>query len=164
MAWKHLEYNDLRTYLAKDELDRLSSYSIDQDFTTVVNSTLDLVADAYRGAWTAKGYNIDSRDHYVCTSYVPFILAYARWTLWNRFPDAGSYALTETRKDEWTLAKDLLKNPYIGVDAPSSDDPAQQETSRLSSDAAISIPYLRFPPMPGESGFPEAYWTDHICL
>lgn len=97
------------------------------DLSAVVNDTLDLVADAFRGAWLAKGYDIDSREHYTCTTYAPFVLAYARWTLWNRFPDAGAYALTETRKDEWKLAADLLKNPYIGVEKPTSDDPGHQD-------------------------------------
>ena len=72
----------------------------------------------------AKGYDIDVRDHYTCSTYWPFILAFARWTLWNRFPSANNFALTETRKDEWELAKELLKNPYIGLDKPDySDDP-----------------------------------------
>lgn len=164
MAWKQLTYDDMRLYLAKDELDRLQQNSIDSNLSTVVNDTLDLVSDAYRGAWRSKGYDIDSRDHYTCSSYKPFILAYARWTLWNRFPDAGNYALTETRKDEWTVAKDLLKNPYLGVDPISSDDPQYNPDpiAALSSDGAISIPWLRFMPLPGECGFPSTYPPNHI--
>lgn len=162
MAWKQLTYDDMRLYLAKDELERLQNASIDADLSTVVNDTLDLVADTYRGAWLAKGYDIDSRDHYICTTYAPFVLAYARWTLWNRFPDAGAYALTETRKDEWQLAADLLKNPYIGVEKPTSEDPGHpDDPNPLAKDPSITIPWLRLPPIAGECGFPGRYWGTH---
>lgn len=90
-------------------------------------------------------------------------MAYARWTLWNRFPNAGQYALTETRKDEWELAKDLLKNPYIGVEQPDNGGGGggAGDISYLSADGAIDIPWLRFPPEIGECGFPEVYWPKH---
>lgn len=163
MAWKQLTYDDMRLYLAKDELDKLQTASIDQNLTDVVNQTLDLVADAFRGAWIAKGYKIDSNAHYVCSTYFPFILAYARWVLWNRFPMAQNYALSDARKDEWKLAADLLKNPYIGVDDPDagSGDEPQDEIAYLSSDAAISIPWLKFPPTFEDGGFPSVYWVNH---
>lgn len=162
MAWKQLTYDDMRLYLAKDELERLQNASIDVDLSSVVNDTLDLVADTYRGAWLAKGYDIDSRDHYICTTYAPFVLAYARWTLWNRFPDAGAYALTETRKDEWELAAGLLKNPYIGVEKPTSEDPGHpDDPTPLAKDPSITIPWLRLPPIAGECGFPGRYWGTH---
>lgn len=164
MSWKQLKYDDMRLYLAKDELDRLETVSIDTDLSAVVNDTLDLVSDAFRGAWLAKGYDIDQRDHYTCSTYWPFILAYARWTLWNRFPSANNFALTETRKDEWNLAKELLKNPYIGLDKPDySDDPelSGNTGTALSADPAISIPWLRTVPQCGKFGFPEVYWPYH---
>ena len=162
--WKRLTYNDMRLYLAKDELDKLQTASIDASLSAVVNDTLDLVSDAFRGAWLAKGYEIDQREHYTCSTYFPFILAYARWTLWNRFPSAQAYALTETRKDEWKLAADLLKNPYIGVDKPDySDDPelSGNVDDTLIHDPSITVPWLRLPPLPGECGFPAVYWTTH---
>ena len=37
MAWTHLTYNDMRLYLAKDELDKLQSASIDESLSDVVN-------------------------------------------------------------------------------------------------------------------------------
>lgn len=164
MAWKQLNYDDMRLYLAKDELDRLETVSIDADLSAVVNDTLDLVSDTFRGTWIAKGYNIDVRPHYTCSTYWPFILAYARWTLWNRFPSAQAYALTETRKDEWKLACDLLKNPYIGLETPDySDDPELSGDTgyQLSADPAITIPWLREVPQYGKFGFPETYWPSH---
>lgn len=165
MGWKQLNYNDMRLYLAKDELDKLQTASIDTDLSAVVNDTLDLVSDAFRGAFIAKGYAMDDREHYTPSSYWPFILAYARWTLWNRFPMAQNYALSETRKDEWKLASELLKNPYIGTDpidgGGGGEDPEEDEMDRLAKDPAISIPWLRFPPIEGQTGFPPVYWRTH---
>lgn len=159
MAWKRLDYDDMRLYLAKDELERLQTASVDADLSAVVNDTLDLVSGSFRGAWLAKGYSIDSRDFYTCSSYWPFVLAYARWTLWNRFPDAGAYALTETRKDEWKLAAELLKNPYIGTDKRDEGDPEYDPgANTLSADPAITVPWLRIEPEIGKFGFPAVYW------
>lgn len=159
--WKQLTYDDMRLYLAKDELEKLQTASIDTDLSAVVNDTLDLVAEAFRGAWIAKGYWIDDREHYTCSPYWPFILAYARWTLWNRFPSAQAYALTETRKDEWKIAAELLKNPYIGVPGPDPVDPPVDPEDELVKDPAITIPWLRLPPLVGECGFPAVYWRTH---
>lgn len=158
MAWKHLTFDDMRLYLAKDELDRLKTSNIDQDLTTVVNDTLDMVSDTFRGAWKSKGYVMDSRDHYTDSAYRPFILAYTRWVLWNRFPAAGDYALTETRKDEFEMAKELLKNPYIGTTEPKPDDPDPDPgLSAKTSDAAISVPWMKFPGEPYDTGFWQVY-------
>lgn len=73
---------------------------------------------------------------------------------------AEQYALSEARKDEWKIAADLLKNPYIGPDPVEPDTPEDEE-ARLSSDAAISIPWLREVPEAGRFGFPEVYWPAH---
>ena len=56
MSWKRLDYDDMRLYLAKDELEKLQTASIDADLSAIVNDTLDLVAESFRGAWLAKGY------------------------------------------------------------------------------------------------------------
>lgn len=165
MAWKRLTYDDMRLYLAKDELDRLEKVSIDADLSAVVDDTLDLVSETWRGAWMGKGYDVDVRPYYTCSTYWPFILAYARWTLWNRFPNAGNFALSETRKDEWELAKELLKNPYIGLDKPDySDDPelSGDADDSLAKDASITVPWLRMVPEPGKFGFPGRYWYNHF--
>lgn len=163
MGWQRLQYADMRLYLAKDELDKLQNASIDADLSAVVNDTLDLVSDAFRGAFIAKGYQVDNREHYTPSSYKPFIMAYARWTLWNRFPMAQNYALSDARKDEWKIAADLLKNPYIGTDPVSPEGGGVQPddpVSYLSADAAITIPWLRIEPECGKFGFPEAYWVE----
>ena len=78
---------------------------------------------------------------------------------------AEQYALSEARKDEWKIAADLLKNPYIGTDPVDpeggGEDPGDDPTAHLSSDAAISIPWLREVPEAGRFGFPEVYWPTH---
>ena len=117
-----------------------------------------MVADAFRGAWQSKGYALDSRSHYIDLAYRPFILAYARWVLWNRFPNAGDYALSETRKDEFELAKELLKNPYIGTTQPKPDDPDPDPgLSATTTDPAIAMPWMKFPAQPFDTGFWQVY-------
>lgn len=37
MSWQQLSYDDMRLYLAKDELEKLQNASIDEDLTDVVN-------------------------------------------------------------------------------------------------------------------------------
>lgn len=98
MAWKRLTLDDLRLALAEDEVQKLNELSKDDSITEMCQSQLDLVADAYRGAFTAKGYTVDIRDHYVPPEYAVFILNYARWQIWTRFPGTESFALTDPRK------------------------------------------------------------------
>jgi hypothetical protein len=137
--WKIITIDDVRLYLAEDEITKLQEYSLNENFEDVVQKTIIMVSDMFRGAWIAKGYNIDNREHYICTTYLPFILAYIRFVLWNRFPNAGEYALTETRLKEYEKATELLKDPIIGLTPPEDGDP-----SSVKDDAAIALPYLRF--------------------
>ncbi|WP_407450939.1 hypothetical protein [Fibrobacter sp.] len=68
--WKRLTIDDLRLTLAEDEITKLNEYSLDDDkFQVVIQEQLDMVADAFRGAWQSKGYEIDVRDHYVAPEY-----------------------------------------------------------------------------------------------
>lgn len=158
MAWLRPTIEHLKLVLAQDEIEKLEKASC--DLSGRIQAQLDATADLYRSAFRSKGYALDSRDHYIDSGYLVPMLNYARYQIWTTFPMTENYSLSKPREELYKAAQELLKNPYLGTSTP---DP-QQETSRLSSDAAISIPYLRFPPMPGESGFPEAYWTDHICL
>lgn len=70
MGWKHLTIDDLRLVLAEDEVQKLDERSLDPGVSEVIQQQLDTVADAFRGAWMAKGYTIDVRDHYVAPEYV----------------------------------------------------------------------------------------------
>ena len=78
---------------------------------------------------------------------------------------ADNYALSKPREDLYKAAEDLLKNPYLATSTPDpeggGEDPGEDPTAHLSSDAAISIPWLREVPEAGRFGFPEVYWPTH---
>lgn len=147
--WKRLDIHDLQKILSKDEFDRLQTISVDESFEDIVQDGLDLIADQFRGAFTAKGYTIDIRDHYMPPEYHYAALVLARFAVWTRFPNTPDYALDEARKKAYDDARELLKNPYIGTSKPDySDDP--EIAPKPTQDAAIAMPYLRFP---NENGF-----------
>jgi hypothetical protein len=79
MSWSRLTKDDLRLVLAEDEVQKLDEISLDPSLSAVVQQQLDMVSDAFRGAWQSRGYQIDVRDHYVCPNYKAFILNYARF-------------------------------------------------------------------------------------
>lgn len=148
MAWKHLELGDLRTALSEQELERLGTLSLDESKVDVVlQETLDNAADAFRGAWEAKGYPVDPRDHYISTGYTEFVLAFARWNLWCRFPMSDNYALSEPRKLQYEKAVELLKDPWLATDKIQWDDPALSAYSDLSAQtgSSIKIPWQATP-------------------
>ena len=160
MGWTRLTIDDLRLVLAEDEVDKLNTRSLDANLSAVIQEQLDCVADAFRGAWQSKGYNIDVRDHYVAPEYRQFVLNYARWQIWTRFPMTEDYSLSKSREKQYDEAAALLKDPYIGVSKPDySDDPDLSALNITTQDAAITVPWLKFPPMPFDEGFPQAYWT-----
>ena len=77
---------------------------------------------------------------------------------------ADNYALSKPREDLYKAAEDLLKNPYLATSEPDEEGGGgtpEDEEARLSSDAAISIPWLREVPEAGRFGFPEVYWPTH---
>ena len=159
MAWKQLTIDDLRLVLAEDEIEKLNERSLSDDkLSVVIQQQLDTVADAYRGAWQSKGYTIDVRDHYVAPEYVQFVLNYARWQIWTRFPMTEDFALSEPREKQYEEAAELLKDPYIGVSKPDySDDPELSSTTQYDHDAAISMPWMKFPAEPFDTGFWQVY-------
>ena len=141
--WSQLTIDDMKLYLSQDELDSLNTYSVNVD--EVVNKELDVIADMFRGAFISKSYEIDTREHYIPSSYKHFVCVYARWSLWTRFPMSPSVALDDARKAEYELVKDLLKDAYIGVDKPdweySSNNP---ENPGKIQGGSIKLPFLRF--------------------
>lgn len=162
MKWKRLDYSDFKLYLAEDELQTLNTYSTDLEH--IVNDELDVISDAFRGAFKAKGYVIDIRDFYTPNTYKHFILAYARWSVWARFPMANNYALSEPRKIEYETAKEMLKNPFLGVPAPDyADDPdlsGRTEELNKITDASLTLPWQRIPAKPWCFGFSRPYIQD----
>ena len=81
MSWKHLTIDDLKLVLAQDEVSTLEARSV--EITDIINKQRDIVADMFRGAWAAKGYKLDIREHYVAPEYVIPVLNYARWQIWT---------------------------------------------------------------------------------
>ena len=159
--WSRLTTDDLELVLAADELDKLSSCSISEDkIGEVLQEQLDMVADSFRGSFQSKGYEMDVRDHYVPPEYRNFVLNYARYQIFTRFPMAENYALSEPRKKQYEEAQELLKNPYIGVSKPDySTDPDLSGRTDLSAthDAEISIPWQKFPAEIFDTGFAKVY-------
>lgn len=141
--WKQLTIEDLKLVLAQDEVEKLEERSV--EITDIINKQLDIVADMFRGAWSAKGYKIDVRPHYVAPEYIIPVLNYARWQIWTRFPATENISLAENRKTGYDEAVKLLENPYIGTSDPADpNDPDNPNKSDGIKDSAISMPYLRF--------------------
>ena len=142
--WSQLTIDDMKLYLSQDELDSLNTYSTNVD--EVVNKELDVIADMFRGAFISKSYEIDTREHYIPSSYKHFVCVYARWSLWTRFPMSPSVALDDARKAEYELVKGLLKDAYIGVDKPSwehsSSNPDNPDNAGAQQGGSIGLPFL----------------------
>lgn len=155
MAWKRLDIDDLRLVLAEDEIDKLNTRSVDPKFSQIVQDQLDLAADAFRGAWSAKGYSIDIRPHYIAPEYRQFVLDYARYQIFTRFPMAEDFALSKPREELWKIAVAMLKDPYLATSAPDyEDDPeAAEEAAKQAGDSSVAMPWLRMPGEVGEYGF-----------
>ena len=157
--WKQLTTNDLKKILSQDELDTLESVSVDPSLSSVVQDGIDLVADMFRGAFIAKGYKYDIRDHYVPSTYALPVLQYSRVVVWSRFPNSPAIALDEVRKKENERLQDLLKDPYIGAEDPdwehSSENP--EATGKDQAKGTITLPFLRFDDQ-------LYYWKSLSCL
>lgn len=151
MSWKKLDIDDLKLILSQDELDRLSTLSLDETITTNINDTIDMVANVWRGALSAKGYTLDVRESYIPASYHYWVLVHARWAVWTRFPLSNDIALDDARKNEYNKALDLLKNPYIDAEKPAWEyDPSnpenQDEGAIWHGAQSIQVPYpQKFP-------------------
>ena len=144
--WKYLTTDDLRLALSEDELERLGTLSLDDSkLSVVLQQTLDNAADAFRAAWAAKGYQLDPRDHYISTGYSEFVLSFARWNLWCRFPMSDNYALSEPRKLQYEKAVELLKDPWLNTDKVNWNDPELSGYVELSAQtgSSISVPWQR---------------------
>ena len=56
-------------------------------------------------------------------------------------------------------AKELLKNPYMATTKPDYADDSELSSKAMSADVdpAISMPWLKFPTMPFDTGFYKPY-------
>lgn len=132
--WTHLDIDDLRRALSEQEIEQLSTLSLDESMMgRVLQETLDNAADAFRASWEAKGFPVDPRPHYISTGYTEFILAFARYNLWARFPMAEQYALSEPRKLQYEKALELLKDPWLNTDKVDWSSPELSDYTSLSA-------------------------------
>lgn len=147
MSWKHLSNADLKLVLSQDEIDKVSTLSLDPSLSAVVDDTIDMVSDTWRGALSGKGVKLDVREHYTPSAYSYFILVHARQVIWSRFPNSQVYAIDEIRKDEAKRALEMLQKTTIGVEPPDWEhDPENPDNPdfRGYKAGSITIPKLRF--------------------
>lgn len=148
--WTQLEFNNLKTVLAKEEIEKLTELQ-DED-KTIVEETLDLVADLFRGAIKSKGLNVSTLEHSVPSSYKLPALIIARRQVWTRFPNSQNIALDDIRQKEVEWAENILKTVPFDIDTiPWEDDPTNPENPEYKEQdlqGSIQVPYLRFTPYP----------------
>lgn len=102
----------------------MNTISLDTELVNqVLQESLDTASDAFRAAWTAKGYDVDPREHYITSGYKLFVLAFARYFIWTRFPGSEDYAISKPREELYKKAMEMLKNPYLQTDKVKWDDP-----------------------------------------
>ena len=138
--------------------------SIEESIDDIIQQQIDSVADSYRAAFSSKGYAMDVRPHYIPNAYRIYALCIARYYICTRFPNSLNIFLDEPRKDLYTQAMELLKDPYIGVPEPDySDDPELSGRTDLTSisDASLTLPYQRFWTKPQNYGFINPYINDY---
>ena len=145
--WKELTIDDLQVILSQDEVDALNTLSSDPSKTPVVQDMIDMAADIFRGPFISKSFEIDTREHYIPSNYAHFVLVYARYSMWTRFPMSPAIALDDARKDEYEFIRDMIKNPTIGVDKPdwehSNKNPENPDNAGQQQGGSIGIPFLR---------------------
>ena len=144
--WKKLTVDDLKNILSQDEIDRLDTLSLDdENLNKIIDSTIELVSNVWRGALSAKGVIMDVRDYYIPPEYQYWVLVHSRHAVWTRFPNSSVIALDEARKDEYTKALELLKDPYIGCSKPDyADLPEEDRPKDMQADPSIIVPPLKF--------------------
>ena len=138
--------------------------SIEESIDDIIQQQIDCVADSYRAAFSSKGYAMDIRPHYLPNAYRLYALCIARYYICTRFPNSLNIFLDEPRKELYTQAMELLKDPYIGVPEPDySDDPDLSGRTDLTSisDASLTLPYQRFWTKPQNYGFINPYVNDY---
>ena len=138
--------------------------SIEESIDDIIQQQIDCVADSYRAAFSSKGYAMDIRPHYLPNAYRLYALCIARYYICTRFPNSLNIFLDEPRKELYTQAMELLKDPYIGVPEPDySDDPELSGRTDLTSisDASLTLPYQRFWTKPQNYGFINPYNNDY---
>ena len=138
--------------------------SIEESIDDIIQQQIDCVADSYRAAFSSKGYAMDVRPHYLPNAYRIYALCIARYYICTRFPNSLNIFLDDPRKELYTQAMEILKDPYIGVPEPDySDDSELSGRTDLTSisDASLTLPYQRFWTKPQNYGFINPYNNDY---
>lgn len=152
MAWKKLNIDDLRLVLSEDEVQKLNELSVEENIDQILNDTIELISQTWRGAMRAKGIEIDPRDGYIPSAYQYWVLVHSRYACWSRFPNSSVIAIDEVRKKEYEQALEILKSPFLNTDEvewflpDGNPNPDLSAYQRLLG-ASLQVPWQQFPDM-----------------
>lgn len=150
MSWTHISPNDLRICLSEDEFQKLSTLSLEPSSRQIIQDTIDLLSETWRGALKGKGYEIDPRQFFIPDSYKFWVIVHIRQVCWSRFPQSSVFAIDDVRKKEYEEALKLLKEPYLDVDEVEWTDPSGEPNPDLTAyvkttGSSLLTPWLVFP-------------------
>lgn len=137
----------MRLVLSEDEVDKLNTLSLDDNIVQVINDTIELVSETWRGAMRGKGLEIDPRDGYIPSAYRYWVLVHARYACWSRFPNSSVIAIDDVRKKEYEQALEILKSPFLNTDNVDWTDPALSGyvDAQKGQVNGLMTPWLQFP-------------------
>ena len=162
--WKLLTINDLRKILSEDEVDKLNKLSLENSLLEqVINQTILMISNTWRGALKGQSYVYDIRDGYTPPEYEYYILVHARHAIWSRFPQSRTIALDDARTDEYKYALKLLEKPFIDVSRP-DDEHASDKQPDEQDDSSVKDIAVRCPPMKFEPLYTMGYSTPFDML
>lgn len=155
--WNALQFDDLKLVLEKEELEKLTA--LQPDDQEIIENTLDIVADTFRGSLKAKGFKLSTATHSIPSAYKLPALILSRRQIWTRFPNSQSIALDEIRQKEIEWAEKVLANCNFDIDTiPWDDDPENPDNPDYEANnlqGSIKVPYLRYPQFPYGNEFNE---------
>jgi len=145
MNWNSLDIDDLRYILSEKETEQLNEYSVLSGMTEIVNGTIAMISDTWRGALAAKGYKLDKRPHYIPNAYRYYVLVHSRHAVWTRFPNSEDIALDDRRKEEYDEALKILENPFLDVDPIDEAEGEPTDANAIGTGyGSIRVPLQRF--------------------
>ena len=145
MNWNSLDIDDLRYILSEKETEQLNEYSVLSGMTEIVNGTIAMISDTWRGALAAKGYKLDKRQHYIPNAYRYYVLVHSRHAVWTRFPNSEDIALDDRRKEEYDEALKILENPFLDVDPIDDPEGEPSDGNAIGTGyGSIRVPLQRF--------------------
>lgn|SRR5574344_130417 len=143
--WKQLTLEDVKLVLCQDEIEKLENLSKDPSSLTIIQNTIDMICDTWRGALRGKSIILSSISHSIPAEYAVYILHHIRYTLWTRFPDSIDMGLDARRVKEYEEALSMLSSMSLGVESPALSDITENLSSETGS---IYVPHQRTVPYP----------------